>query len=150
MPGEYFSYSNQPQFSTGFLPAGYNAQPLPQQQQQLGGYEYTPVGPQIGGYEYAPQQQQYGGFGGYNAPIQQQQQQLLPAPGAPQNAYQNIPYGYQQDNQQVNYYQQVERKGRNKRYDSNNSPDESIHLVQRRKSNSMFFTATTNKGIKKK
>ena len=88
-------------------------------QPYAGGYEYMNLPPQpiSGGYEYTsvlPQSYNYGYQQPYN-------------------------YGYSQDTQQ-NYY-----VGQNNQlFESNNSPDESIRLVQRRKSNCMplFFSCS--------
>ncbi len=110
MAGEYFSY--QAPYG-GYLP-DFQVLPQPQQQQQQGFYDLDYNG--------------YGGYGaGFNAPVSSQ---IVAAPGAPYNLP-PIGGGYQD----AGYY--VDRKSRGKRLDSNNSPDESIRLVQRRKSNSM-------------
>ena len=116
MPGEYFSnmYNNQPYSN------GYTAQPYSAYSSTPSSYEYNLGGgvPIPGGYEYTtvlPPSYNYG----YSVPQQ-------PAPAS-------YNYGYVPENP-ANYY-----LGPTQVYESTNSPDESIRLVQRRKSNCMLF-----------
>ena len=112
MPGEYFSntYNSQPQYAAQPYGAGYDYSS--ESFDQFGGYNLG-AQPIPGGYEYTSVlPQSYANY----YPVPQQQ---------PQMAYN---YGYIET--PANYY-----IGRNQVYDSNNSPDESIRLVQRRKSN---------------
>jgi hypothetical protein len=118
MAGEYFSnmYNNQQPFSNGYTTQPYGAYDY---SSQPSSYEYNLGGgvPIPGGYEYTtvlPASYNYG----YSAP------QQVSAPTT-------YNYGYVPD---ASYY-----AGPAQLYDSTHSPDESIRLVQRRKSNCMLF-----------